>query len=210
MNVGLVGYSSLGKQVEHLINSLYPDAVVYYFDDIAFEANEPRSFPFADYINPAFSSWYFVVGLGYKHLQTKMRIICELNNKGYKLLSCIHPSCHVDDTAVIEDGVILFAGCNIGMNVVVQQGSLLYNGVIVAHDSLIQRSAFLAPGVVLAGHVTIGECSFIGARVAVANGLIIEKNCIIGIGTVITSNVDKNSSVIGYPQRILNNSLKLS
>jgi sugar O-acyltransferase (sialic acid O-acetyltransferase NeuD family) len=204
MKLAIIGYGTLGKQIETFITecSLNIEKIIY-FDDFAVNENASNSFPFPDHLNPVYEEYYFIVALGYKHLKDKNKIQSELIKKGRKLFTLIHKEAYVSNTANIGKGCIIYPGCIIDNYVKLDDGVLLNNGVIVSHDCEIGSCSFLAPGVILSGRSTIQENCFIGSGTMVSNDIKIGANSTVGIGTVITKNVEPGSFIIGNPMKVV-------
>jgi sugar O-acyltransferase (sialic acid O-acetyltransferase NeuD family) len=204
MKLAIIGYGTLGKQIETFIIecNLNIEKIIY-FDDIAVKGNVSNSFPFPDHLNPVYEEYNFIVALGYKHLQEKNKIQTELIKKGRKLFTLIHKEAYVSNTAIVGKGCIVYPGCIIDNYVKLDDGVLLNNGVIVSHDCEIDSCCFLAPGVILSGRSTIHENCFIGTGTMISNDIKIGANSTIGIGSVITKNIEPGSFIIGNPMKVV-------
>lgn len=200
-NIGIIGYGELGRQIENLIFKFDDKCLFYYFDDNAFNNKINNSFPFDEYLDSKFKDFYFIIALGYKHLQLKKQITKHLQLKKRKLLTFIHPSAIIDESAIIEDGTIIYPNVTIDKNVHIYSGCLINLSCTIAHDSTIGNCCFLGPSVTISGFVDIGEMVFIGSGSCIANEISIKNNSIIGIGTIVTKNISENENVIGNPQR---------
>ena len=53
------------------------------------------------------------------------------------------------------------------------------------------------------GKIVVDEHTFIGARATIMPGVHIGKNCVIGVGAVVTKSVPDNSVVVGIPARVI-------
>lgn len=53
------------------------------------------------------------------------------------------------------------------------------------------------------GKIVIDEHTFIGARSTIMPGVYIGKNCVIGVGAVVTKSIPDNSVVVGVPAKII-------
>ena len=53
------------------------------------------------------------------------------------------------------------------------------------------------------GKIFVGEHTFIGARATIMPGVRIGKNCVVGVGAVVTKSVPDNSVVVGIPARVI-------
>ncbi|MGZ8559881.1 MAG: acetyltransferase [Chitinophagaceae bacterium] len=204
MQIAFIGYGELGRQIHAFIRQLYSPAETIFFDDVLHAQKQADSLPFDSYEQELYKNHLFIIGLGYKHLLAKQRAILRLDELGRTIYSFIHPTCFVNSSAIIENGVIAYPMCNIDKEVKIGKGVLLNNSVTISHNTVIGNCCYLSPGVVLSGNVDIGEKTFIGAGAIVANDISIGKNVIIGIGTVVTQHVADDSCVIGNPMKFVN------
>lgn len=53
------------------------------------------------------------------------------------------------------------------------------------------------------GKIIVDEYTFIGAKAVIMPGVHIGKNCVVGVGSVVTKNVPDNSVVAGVPARVI-------
>lgn len=196
--LAFIGYGALAKQIINLVKPEKDDELIY-FDDIAFNANIKNASKFSDYLEEGYKDFTFCVCLGYKHLELKQKIVNELLANNRKLLTFVHHTAHIDETAKIGEGVIIYPMCNVDQNVNIKIGTLLNNSVVVSHDSTVGECCFLAPGTVLSGEVTIGSKTFIGSGSLISNSIAVGENCKIGIGSVIIRNLKDNSRGLGNP-----------
>jgi sugar O-acyltransferase (sialic acid O-acetyltransferase NeuD family) len=207
MKLGVIGNGDLSKQLLSFVNpSLHSDIV--YFDDLH-EINNQTHFPFLNWDNERFSEYNFIIGLGYKNLLLKNKLINELQNLSRNLISFCHPSSFVNHSANVGQSVFIYPMCNVDKNVTLNDGVILNNSSIISHDSYIGKCSYISPGVTISGRVKIGENCFIGSGTTIANDVVIGNNVIVGIGSVVTSSIPNNSSVIGNPLKVLNNPLIL-
>lgn len=207
--IAAIGYGELGSQIRNLLLQTHKRDIQHFFDDILFEDGESKSSPFKAY-KDNLEDYEFVVCLGYNNLELKSSILSELKANNSIFSSVIHNSSNVSESAIIEEGVVIYPGAIIDKMVVIKPGCIINNGVVVSHNSVISESCYLSPGVILSGEVKIEKNTFIGAGSIVSNGIHIGENCRIGIGSVITKNIPRNTSVIGNPMRILSKKLTLN
>lgn len=73
----------------------------------------------------------------------------------------------------------------------------------IAHNVIIGRRTKLCAQVTLAGSCVIGENVWIAPCTVIKNQVVIGSNCFIGIGAVVIKDVENNTSVSGYPARII-------
>lgn len=210
MKIAYIGYGAFGKQLEQMFaESGMQVSECVYFDDCAAREKLANAYPFSSFLSPGFEGFQFVLALGYHHLQRKQSVTEELLKQGKNIMTFVHPSAQVSPSAVIAPGTIVFSGSTICMNVVVGPGTVIYNGCVIAHDVKIGTCSFLAPGVTIAGRTVLGDRCFVGSGSVFANDLHIGADAMIGMATAVSKPVSSGSSVIGNPQRVLTNKLRL-
>jgi sugar O-acyltransferase (sialic acid O-acetyltransferase NeuD family) len=204
MKIAFIGYGELGRQIHAHIRHTGTASEAIFFDDLLCQQKQVNAFAFNTYENELYKDYAFIIGLGYRQLPAKKKVIEKLDGLGRSLYSFIHPSCFVSPSAIVESGVVAYPMCNIDKEVKIERGVLLNNSVTISHNTVIHSCCYLSPGVVLSGNVTIGESTFIGAGTTVGNNITVGKNVIIGIGTIVTRDIADNSSVIGNPMKLVN------
>lgn len=113
-----------------------------------------------------------VCAIGYKHFRKREDIFNKYSDKyGIPFISVIDKSCHVDPSAKVGRGVVMFPGAFIDKGCVIEDNVLLNVCVTIAHDSRVKAHSFLSPRVAVAGFSTIG------------------KRCMIGINSTIIDNI---------------------
>lgn len=71
----------------------------------------------------------------------------------------------------------------------------------VAHDVHLMENVELPAGTILGGFVTLEKNVFIGINASLRNRITIGENSIVGMGSVVTKNVEANTVVVGVPAR---------
>lgn len=202
MNIGIIGYGDFGQQLEMLLLEAEPNNCVIPFDD------NNSTYAFKDY-EKNINSFSWLIGLGYKHMETRVQIIKKIKEKKGLLKNIIHKSSYVSPSAIVKNGLICYPMCNIDNEVEIRSGVLLHNSVVISHNTIIGEGCYISPGVVICGNVQIGEGCFIGGGTVISDSITIGSYSKIGIGSVITKNIPANSWVIGNPQRFLNQPFEL-
>ncbi len=104
---------------------------------------------------------------------------------------------------IIEDDV------DIGSNTCIDRGSLsdtiirkgvkIDNLVHIAHNADIGENSLVIACSMVAGSVVIGKNCWIAPGASIRNGLKIGSNCTIGLGSVLTTDIGDNTTVMGVP-----------
>ncbi len=107
-------------------------------------------------------------------------------------------------------GIEIHPGAKIGKGVFIDHGM----GVVIGETSEIGDRCLLYQGVTLGGtgkecgkrHPTLQENVVVGAGAKVLGAIEIGSNTRIGAGSVVVKNVDRNSTVVGIPGRVVHQS----
>lgn len=110
-------------------------------------------------------------------------------------------------------GVRLGNNVEIGYNSAVVRGAIedtvleddvkVDNLVHIAHDVKIGKGSTVTAGVSFCGYVTVGENTRIAPNATIKQRLNVGKNVLIGLGAVVTKNVNDSEIVAGNPAKVL-------
>jgi len=119
------------------------------------------------------------------------------------LVSAIHPSANVADTATIGKNVTVAAGAIICAHGKVENSVIINTGAIIDHESHIQQAAHICPGVRIAGRVTVRPYAFIGIGATILQGISVGEAAVVGAGAVVLEDVPAFTTVVGVPARAM-------
>jgi len=135
-----------------------------------------------------------------RHLNIK-----KAQEKGFEVVSVIHPSALILDDAIIHSGALIFAGTIIGYKAEIFEGAIINTGVSIDHHSIIKECATIDPGVVMAGNVTINKYAYIYTNSTIINKICIGESAVVGAGSVVIKNISKNTLSVGIPAKVIKN-----
>jgi len=129
----------------------------------------------------------------------------KLKHKNIKWKTLIHPFTYINKTSIIEEGSIICAGVIIQPNVKIGKHSIINTNSSIDHDCILEDYTHIAPGSTLCGNIFINEGTFIGAKTVIKEKILINgKWNIIGCGSVVIKNIDKNKSIYyGHPAKYI-------
>ena len=122
------------------------------------------------------------VAIGYGKMNAgRQDVFYRLRSMGYWLPNYIHPSV-INDTAVMGEGNLIFAGTMFDSYSELGDGNMFYPAVMIGHGCKIGNFNFFSGRTALAGDVVVGNRCFFGLNCSVTNGLVIPDRCLIGAG----------------------------
>ncbi len=151
------------------------------------------------------------VSLYTKDLYNNVKLIISIgNNRVRKHLSTIinhsyftitHRNSIIDDTVVINEGSVVFAGAIIQSSTIIGKHVIINTKASVDHDCVIGDFVHIAPGATICGGVKVEEGTFIGAGAVVLPNVKIGKWVVVGAGAVVIKNIEDNEAWVGNPAR---------
>lgn len=119
-----------------------------------------------------------------------------------RVVTLIHPTAVVSDSARIGRGIVVMAGAVINPGAVIGEGCIINTSSSVDHDCKIGSYVHIAVGAHVAGSVEIGDKTWIGAGATVSNNVSICGGCMIGAGAVVVENITKRGTYMGVPAKM--------
>jgi sugar O-acyltransferase (sialic acid O-acetyltransferase NeuD family) len=126
---------------------------------------------------------------GILDIAVRVRLFEMQESAGFTFPALAHPRATVEPSAILGDGVQVFANAYVGSSTVLHSRCMVNTGAIVSHDCEVGRYTHIAPGAMLAGHVHVGERSLVGMGVTTAIGIKIGDGVRIGNGAVVYADV---------------------
>src|SRR5947208_417851 len=85
-----------------------------------------------------------------------------LEERGFELITAIHPSAVIAPDSVVGSGSVVVAGVVVSPAAVIGRGAILNTAATVGHDCTIADGVHIGPGAHIAGHVRVGRGAWIG------------------------------------------------
>lgn len=142
---------------------------------------------------------YYIIAIGDNNIRKKI----SENYSNKKFMTLIHPKSIIGEKVTIGVGTIIMAGAIINSYTKIGKHCIINTGSIIEHDNLIENYVHISPNSTLCGGVIIGEETWVGAGAIIIQEKKIEKKVIIGAGTIIINNVEKNCKIVGNPARLI-------
>lgn len=199
----IVGFSGFGKEVYWLASRL-GITVRGFLDDNPTVAGETFC---ASPVLGGVEKWQeyadceFVIAIGNPRVRKKVYDkMCKYANPEFAIL--IDPAAIVmSEYVTIGQGSIVCAGTICTVEVNIGDHVIINLNCTVGHECHIEDFATIAPMTAISGNVKIGKLAEVGTSASIRQGLVINNGALIGMGSVLTKNVDANTMVFGSPAK---------
>ena len=131
----------------------------------------------------------------------RKRWVEELEEKGFRFNSIVHPSVVLNDSVKLASGCIICPGVILNCCIEIGKHSIININSNINHGCLIGDFVTIGPGVNIAGKVRIGDESWIGIGATIVHNINIGKSVFIGAGAVVTKDIPENTLAVGVPAR---------
>lgn len=206
--IAIYGAGGLGNEVLALLRALPEWNPIGFYDDQISSGSLFKELPVLGNIEQlkidSKESINLVIAIG--DPPTKKELVNKLKHiKGIYYPSLIHPSVIQMELASIEvgEGSIVSAGCILTTDILIGKFVLVNINSTIGHDCAINDFSSIMPGVNLAGAVKVGSEVLIGSGANIMNGIRLWDRCKIGMGAVVLKDVDRGSTAVGVPAKII-------
>lgn len=198
----IVGAGVFGRQALEIALAQQKYSVIGFYDDF----NSDKTFeelPIfgkidqlqVDFLNDKFDFVFY--GIGYNHLSFKQSLIHKF--PAIPMATIVHPSVIIENSAKIEDGVLIYPRSYIGPRVHLHKGVVVNVYSYLPHDNVVGEASFLSGGLNIGGKVNIGERSFIGIGTTTSDSLSICDDVFVGAGSLVLKSIEEPGTYVGSP-----------
>lgn len=132
--------------------------------------------------------------------KTKELIINKLIKKGANFVSLVHPTAIIGEFCEIGEGFVVTPRAKISPNVKIgKYVTILGSGA--GHDAVIGDFSTIAGNCSVNGHVVLGKRVFVASNSCIAPGKKIGDDVLIGMGSIVVTNIKPGIKVMGNPAR---------
>lgn len=189
------------------------EEVIALFDNNSGLVNPYPSVPFAGGKNE-FAAWLknvksekeflrFLVTIGGSHGKDRLDIFNFLKEHGIKSCNAIHKTSFVSSSAIIGDGVMIFANSTVSTEAKLGECCIINTSASVDHECNIGDGVFIGPGARLAGLVSVGRYTDIYTGAVILPRIRIGEGAVVGAGAVVLRDVDPYTVVAGNPAKLI-------
>ena len=214
--IGLVGAGGLGREVMPVVevsNALLNQSDVdksfkYLFVDddglLGEEVNGYKVVTTNKFFELEANEKYFNIAIG--DSEKRKEVAINFLKNGCKPLSVSAPSVVIYDENEIGEGALICDNCIVTSNAKIGKFFQANIYSYVAHDCEIGDYVTFAPRVSCNGNVRIEDCAYIGTGAVLKQGklgnpLVVGEGAVVGMGAVVTKNVEPYTTVVGNPAK---------
>jgi len=184
----IMGWKFIKDKVSFLVEEKYFDKTVVLDTRV-----DPLSVSKLDYD-------YLVLAIG--DLEARIRITTMLPSNT-KYATVIHPSVHLTPYTKIGEGSVILGQVLLSCDVEIGKFALINPGTTISHDSSIGDFFMASPGVNISGNCKIGHRVFMGTNACTRNAITIADDITIGMGAVVTKDIQAKGTYIGNPASLI-------
>lgn len=117
--------------------------------------------------------------------------------------TAIHPTAVIGNMITLDIGTVVMANVVVNSYSKIGKHCILNTSCVIEHDNIIRDYTHISPSATLCGKVRVDTCVWIGGGSRIIQGVSIGENTVVGLGSVVLKNINKNCVVIGNPANIL-------
>lgn len=144
----------------------------------------------------------FIIAIGNPRARKNI-IDTFFSSKKYQFATLIDPTVILGENIIIGSGAMICAGAILTVNVNIGQHCIVNINSTLSHGVSVDNFVTIAPNVSISGDVKICDWVEVGANATIREKLVIDKGAMIGMGAVLTKNVEKNHIMVGNPAKLL-------
>jgi UDP-3-O-[3-hydroxymyristoyl] glucosamine N-acyltransferase len=108
---------------------------------------------------------------------------------------------------VIEDDVEIGSNTSIDRgtlgDTIIGKGTKIDDQSLIAHNVIIGKHCAITGQIAIGGSTKIGDFSWVAPSACLRDGITVGENTVIGMGSVVTKNIDGNCMVLGVPAKVV-------
>lgn len=142
------------------------------------------------------------VALGVGGNAAREIVAARVEERGHRLVTCIHPSAVVSAAAVVGRGAYVGALAVVNPAAVVGEGAIVNTAAVLEHDVLVGRFSHVCPRAVVGGGGVVGDGALLGTGAVVLPLGRVGHQSTVGAGAVVLREVPDRTVAVGVPARL--------
>lgn len=133
----------------------------------------------------------------------RVKLFTELNIPDEQLAQFIHPKAYIAPNVQISPGCVVLPNANVSSGVKMGKCVRIMTGAMIGHDCNIRDHAFFAANSCVGSHINFGIATYSGLNCSIGGKLSIGDYSVVGMGAVVTKDIQPFSIVAGNPAKHL-------
>jgi sugar O-acyltransferase (sialic acid O-acetyltransferase NeuD family) len=140
-----------------------------------------------------------IVAVGLNYIRKK--IVTDINkiDKNFKFQKIVSKDAIVMSNVSIGEGTLVVSGSTINTGTEIGKHCVINTSCSIDHDNKFDDFSSAAPGVITGGNVVVGKKSYLGMGSLVKDQVNILQDTVIGLGSIVNKDCEKNSIYYGSP-----------
>jgi UDP-N-acetylbacillosamine N-acetyltransferase len=143
------------------------------------------------------------IAFGVGDNKTRKKLFKKVEEKGFSIVSLIHPSASIAQDVTINKGTVIMANVVINVGSTIGEGVILNSSSTIEHENNINDFVHISPNVALAGNVTVECDTHIGIGSSVIQFITIGQQTIVGAGSVVIKDIPSCVIAYGNPCKVI-------
>jgi len=124
-----------------------------------------------------------------------------LKNKGFQMISIIHPQALIDTKVSYGENVIIEMGTAIHTHSTIGNNVFLGGEALIGHHNTIGNHVLVGGNVSFGGSVIVEDYVSLGVGASIKPGIRLGKGAVIGVGAAVIKDVEPGATVVGVPAK---------
>ncbi|WP_179994283.1 acetyltransferase [Acinetobacter sp. YH1901136] len=149
-----------------------------------------------------FIEYEFVIAIGNPRARKKIIDIFFTDEK-FIFATLIDPRAIVGQNVTIAEGSMICAGAILTVDIEIGKHTIVNINSTIGHDVKIHDFVTIAPNASISGNIELNNYVEIGTNTTLREKLTVQEGAMIGMGAVLTKDVEKNHVMVGNPAKLL-------
>jgi len=142
-----------------------------------------------------------IIGVGLNFVREKIVKDIKKINNNFKFQKIISKDAIINSNVSIDEGTLICSGAIINTGTSIGKHCIINTSCSIDHDNKFSDFSSAGPGVITGGNVEVGYKSYLGLGSLVIHKVKILDNTVVGIGSLVNKDCEKNSIYYGYPAK---------
>lgn len=207
MVLGIFGAGSLGKEVLDILFSNEKKEEwqeIIFIDDITRDltVNGIRIKRYAD-VKKEYDADDVEIVIASGETYYREKLVNKVRTDGFRLAKVISDKAHIGFGSKIAEGCIIFPYVYVGVNSCISENVIVHAGAKIESNCIIDRNSFVSLGAFVGANTDLGTGVFVGPNAVIKDHIAIGDYAVIGMGTVVTKDVETENVMVGNPAKLL-------